>query len=158
MKKIGMIRSGGQTGADRAALDTARKKGIRICGWCPKGGWAEDYPEPPGILALYPELRETPSERVEQRTVWNVRDADAVLLICPRESGFSGGTELTEKAAAAFGRPCLKVRSEDDTGTAAGWLDALDDGLTLNVAGPRQSESEEAYTLASKVLDAVIEG
>ena len=53
------IRSGGQSGVDRAALDFARKHNMEICGWCPKGGWAEDYPEAPGILAVYPELQET---------------------------------------------------------------------------------------------------
>ena len=57
---IARIRSGGQTGVDRAALDFARKHNMEICGWCPKGGWAEDYPEEPGILAVYPELQETP--------------------------------------------------------------------------------------------------
>ena len=44
------IRTGGQTGVDRAAMDTARKYGIPLCGWCPKNGWAEDCPEAPGIL------------------------------------------------------------------------------------------------------------
>ena len=53
------IRSGGQSGVDRAALDFARCQNIEICGWCPKGGWAEDYPEAPGIKEMYPELQET---------------------------------------------------------------------------------------------------
>ena len=53
------IRSGGQSGVDRAALDFVRCQNIEICGWCPKGGWAEDYPEAPGIRAVYPELQET---------------------------------------------------------------------------------------------------
>ena len=34
---IAKIRSGGQSGVDRAALDTARKHHIEICGWCPDG-------------------------------------------------------------------------------------------------------------------------
>ena len=101
MAKIKMIRSGAQSGVDRAALDAARSCKITICGWCPKGGWAEDYPDPPGILALYPELRETPSARVEQRTVWNVRDADTTLIIDFTQSGASAGTALTAKTAKA---------------------------------------------------------
>jgi hypothetical protein len=36
------IRSGGQTGADRAALDAAIELGIVHCGWCPKVRLAED--------------------------------------------------------------------------------------------------------------------
>ena len=65
---ITRIRSGGQSGVDRAALDFGRKHNIEICGWCPKGGWAEDYPDAPGVLALYPELKETPEAEPWQRT------------------------------------------------------------------------------------------
>ena len=54
------IISGGQTGVDRAALDVAIERGMDWGGWCPKGGWAEDFPEPPGLLAKYPHLKETP--------------------------------------------------------------------------------------------------
>ena len=41
---IKKIISGGQTGADRAALDTAIKLGIPHGGWIPKGHKAEDGP------------------------------------------------------------------------------------------------------------------
>jgi hypothetical protein len=34
--------SGGQTGADRAALDFAIERGILHGGWCPKGRLVED--------------------------------------------------------------------------------------------------------------------
>jgi hypothetical protein len=40
--KIPKIVSGGQTGADRAALDWALSRGIECGGWCPKGRKAED--------------------------------------------------------------------------------------------------------------------
>ena len=49
-RKIARIRTGGQSGVDRAALDFAIEHNIPYCGWCPKGGWAEDYPDPPGLL------------------------------------------------------------------------------------------------------------
>jgi hypothetical protein len=52
---------GGQSGVDRAVLDVAIERGIDYGGWCPKGGWAEDFPEPPGVLARYPALEATPS-------------------------------------------------------------------------------------------------
>jgi hypothetical protein len=56
MSKWGVkIISGGQTGADRAALDFAIKQGIPHGGWCPKGRRAEDGP----IDAKY-QLQETP--------------------------------------------------------------------------------------------------
>ena len=75
------IISGGQTGVDRAALDVAIERGMDWGGWCPKGGWAEDFPEPPGLLAKYSHLRETPERHPLQRTEWNVRDSDATLII-----------------------------------------------------------------------------
>jgi hypothetical protein len=49
--------SGGQSGVDRAVLDVAVERGSDYGGWCPKDGWAEDLPEPPGLLAKYPQLR-----------------------------------------------------------------------------------------------------
>ena len=42
-----IIISGGQTGVDRAALDVAMALGIAYGGWCPQGGWAEDFPRRP---------------------------------------------------------------------------------------------------------------
>lgn len=56
VRKIAIIRTGGQSGVDRAALDFAIEHGIPYCGWCPKGDWAEDYPDPPGLLRDYSEL------------------------------------------------------------------------------------------------------
>jgi Circularly permutated YpsA SLOG family len=41
MKPIKIV-SGGQTGADRAALDWALARGLECGGWCPKGRKAED--------------------------------------------------------------------------------------------------------------------
>lgn len=158
MVKIKMIRSGGQSGVDRAALDAARSCKITICGWCPKGGWAEDYPDPPGILAFYPELKETPSACVEQRTVWNVRDADATLIIDPTQSDASAGTALTAKAAKAFGKPCLVVRSENCAEEVFNWLAGLGNELILNIAGPRESECEGAYAKAVQLLAEVFCG
>jgi hypothetical protein len=60
--------SGGQTGVDRAVLDVAAARGIAYGGWCPKGGWAEDCPQPLGLLAKYPLLTETPLADPAQRT------------------------------------------------------------------------------------------
>ena len=74
--------SGGQTGVDRAALDAAIDKGVACGGWCPKGGWAEDMPRPPGPLAFYPMLQETPLSDPIQRTEWNVRDNRAHWSSC----------------------------------------------------------------------------
>ena len=46
------LRSGGQSGVDRAVLDVALELGLKYSGWCPHGGWAEDHPVPPGVRAM----------------------------------------------------------------------------------------------------------
>jgi hypothetical protein len=69
------IVSGGQSGADRAALDWALEHSVECGGWCPKGRKAEDGPIDP----KYP-LKETPSASYLQRTERNVRDSDATVL------------------------------------------------------------------------------
>ena len=71
MREITIV-SGGQTGADRAALDFALEFGIEHGGWCPRGRRAED-----GVIDERYGLTETPSHRYDQRTRWNVRDSDA---------------------------------------------------------------------------------
>lgn len=131
------IVSGGQTGVDRAALDVALARGLPCGGWCPAGRGAEDGPLP----ARYP-LRETPLADPGQRTAWNVRDADATLVLVRGEPG--GGTALTVREAEARGRPCRAVRLGADPAAQVAevraWL-AANGVRTLNVAGPRESEA-----------------
>ncbi len=119
------IRSGGQSGVDRAALDFARCQNIEICGWCPKGGWAEDYPEAPGIKEMYPELKETPEAEPWQRTLWNMRDAQAILTIMPEGSGESKGTELGVQEGIELGKPMFTARGVEDAEEIAAWLRSL---------------------------------
>lgn len=145
------IVSGGQTGVDRAALDVARRLGIPYGGWCPRGGLAEDHPEPPGLLSDYPNLRETPSADSAERTAWNVRDSDATLVITPEVS--SPGTALTVRTAHDLGR---RVLVSIDAGEVAGWLRGLGADLTLNVAGPRASQWPGAYGTAYGLLERVL--
>lgn len=157
----GRIVSGGQTGVDRAALHVAVSAGIPYGGWCPRGGWAEDHPHPPGVRARHPGLRETPSADPAQRTAWNVRDADATLVILPAGPGFrSPGTGRTLRLARAGGRPLAVLRLGDpaDVASAAAFLAGLPVGATLNVAGPRESEAPgitgDAIALLGSLLGA----
>src|ERR1700733_1520545 len=106
--------SGGQSGVDRAVLDVALARGIDYAGWCPKGGWAEDFPQPPGVLAKYPNLKETPLADPAQRTEWNVRDADACLIVV--DSGgveASVGTTLGVELAHRYRKPILVINLRD---------------------------------------------
>ena len=155
MNKIAFIRTGGQTGVDRAALDFARKYNIPIVGWCPKNGWAEDMLCAPGIRALYPELKETTEEDVSQRTKWNVRDSHATLLISPKNSILSRGTNLTKQTAKEYKRPYLEVKNAEDIDKIIDFLNKLGNELTLNIGGPRESECPEAYQITINILERV---
>ena len=151
-KIISRIRTGGQSGVDRAAMDFARGNDIPLCGWCPKNGWAEDYPDPPGLLADYPELKETPSEGTEQRTKWNMRDCDAILTIIPEESSSSPGTEVGLEEGALLSKPMYTASGLSDVQNIIKWIRSLPDGTELCIGGPRASECPEAYDIAMAVL------
>ncbi len=149
------IVSGGQTGADRAALDFAIEHGIAHGGWCPRGRLAEDGP----IESRY-QLQETPSRRYAERTEWNVRDSDATIVFTLAPVA-SGGTALTVYFAARLGKPCLHLArnaGQDAATLACVLLDFLKTHSVrrLNVAGPRASQEPEIATFVAAVLTAAL--
>src|SRR3990170_1498194 len=97
---VSRIVSGGQTGADRAALDWAIRNGVPHGGWCPRGRTAED-----GVLPAKYELREAESLDYRWRTRQNVTDSDATLIL--NMGALDGGTLETAKLAKRFGKPHL---------------------------------------------------
>jgi hypothetical protein len=155
--------SGGQSGVDRAALDVVVGRGLAYGGWCPRGGWAEDFPEPPGVLAKYPNLKETPLADPAQRTEWNVRDADACLIIV--DAGglpVSKGTALASELVRLCGKPLLiaDLSQPDSLERAAHWLReqraAFDPDFALAVGGPRESEAPGIYACAVTFIRALL--
>src|SRR5687767_3104152 len=100
---IKKIVSGGQTGADRAALDFAIAHRLPHGGWCPAGRTAED-----GVIDWRYRLKETPSPTYTQRTEWNVRDSDATVVFSIASS-LVGGSQLTCEFATRHGRPCIHI-------------------------------------------------
>ena len=157
IKKISMIRTGGQTGVDRAAMDFARENRIPLCGWCPKGGWAEDYPDPPGLLLDYPELTETPSNDTAQRTKWNMHDCDAILTIIPRNSESSPGTVIGLEEGKSLNKPMYTASGLEDAPRILQWINSLPDGTELSIGGPRASECADAYDIAKAILEHIAE-
>lgn len=141
------ITSGGQTGVDRAALDAAKTLGLKIGGWCPKNRKAEDGTIPAAYL-----LQETPSPEYTQRTEWNVRDADATLILV-RKLPLTGGTAITVEFAKRHRKPYLIVNMSEPYSLekAISWLKNLNPSI-LNIAGPRESYEPGIYTQALAFL------
>jgi hypothetical protein len=148
------IVAGGQTGADRAALDFALAHGIPTGGWVPRGRLAEDG----RIPERYPGLAETESADPSVRTARNVRDSDATLLLT--HGAPTGGSRRTLEEAARAGKPLLHLDLDELAPHEAGprlrgWLAALRPRV-LNVAGPRASEDAGIAAATQAVLSAVL--
>ena len=86
------IISGGQTGAERAALDFALQQGIICSGWCVKGKMAEDGK----IDEKYP-LNEIPVADLKEVVLRNLTDSNGSLVITTGPA--SGGAALTIELA-----------------------------------------------------------
>ncbi len=144
------FRTGGQTGVDRAALDALVNYRREIGGWCPKGRRAED-----GIIPERYPLQELDSESYADRTLANVRDSDATLII--HFGPLEGGTKLTQQFCREAKKPCLEI-----DGGASSYAEGsiiLERFLgahainELNIAGPRASESPQAYEYTYAFLE-----
>jgi len=105
--RLEKIISGGQTGGDRAALDGAINHGIPHGSWCPKGRRPED-----GIIFERYCLKETPQSQYRQHTQWNVRDADATLILTLRGQ-LTGGALFIRQCAERIS--CQWVESQHYT-------------------------------------------
>ncbi len=140
------IISGGQTGVDRAALDVARELKIPCGGWCPKGRKAED-----GVIdAIYP-LQETPSENYSQRTEWNVRDADGLLIL--NTGDLAGGTALAVAYAKKYSKPYFLIDLTETLNkkTFQQWLQKNNIAI-LSVGGPRESHKPGFIYAKAKMI------
>ena len=143
------IVSGGQTGADRGALDFAIKHGYTHGGWAPHGREAED-----GKIPLKYQLIELDHGGYRQRTRRNVEDSDGTLIINLGE--LDGGSLATQVFALRLKKPCLVVQvdlgiSSNETASLLAWV-REHKIRTLNVAGPRESKRPGIYRLTYELL------
>lgn len=136
---------------DRAALDAALCLGLECGGWCPRGRRAEDGK----IGPRYP-LVETPEEDYAQRTAWNVRDADATLIL--RRGPLSGGTALTLQLARQARKPrrVVDLSRPVSPERLRAWL-KRHWVKVLNVAGPRESKCPGITSQAYAYLVAALQ-
>ena len=146
------IVSGGQTGADRGALDFAIKSGYTHGGWAPQGRAAED-----GAIPLKYQLTALVDGGYRQRTRKNVEDSDGTLIV--NAGGLEGGTLATLEFARQLGKPHFIVQVDavvtgDVIASVLAWLreHAIQ---TLNVAGPRESQRPGIYHQTVALLEAV---
>ena len=148
---INKIVSGGQTGADRAALDVAINHGIPCGGWCPKGKKAEDGQIPD----RYP-LRETETGNYRERTRKNILDSDGTLILCP-EDEMDAGTQFTYQLCKEIKKPVYIADPADETQIphVIKWL-IRDNIHVVNIAGPRESNLKGIYEASELFLDKLL--
>jgi len=150
---IQKIMSGGQTGADRAALDVAIKMEIPHFGWVPKGRLAED-----GRISDKYNLREIPTDIYADRTKQNVLDSNGTVILSHGE--LTGGSKLTQELAKEHHRPYLHINIHKTPPFFAAtqinnWI--MENNINvLNVAGPRASNDPEIYKDTLHILESTL--
>ena len=133
--------SGGQTGADQAALRAARTAGLATGGWAPLGWLVERADgrgdEAAGWLAGF-DLIECPEPGYPVRTRANVRDSDGTLWL---GDWHSAGGRTTLDACRLQGKPFLIVYAgRTRPSEVVEWIRSK--GVrVLNVAGNRESKA-----------------
>ena len=147
---VNKIISGGQTGADRAALDVAIKLGISHGGWIPKGRLTEN-----GRLDDKYHLEEMETANYNKRTEQNVIDSAGTLIIS--HGKLTGGSDHTRDMVLRHGRPWLhidlnKTESFQAAKQIKSWL-AEHEIEVLNVAGPRASKDSAIYQATVDILE-----
>ena len=150
---IEKIISGGQTGADQAALDAAIKIGIPHGGWVPKGRITENGPLPDKYKMI-----EMPTKSYPERTDKNITESDGTLILS--HGLLTGGSEYTRKLALKFNKPLLHVnlskKTRFDTAVLINnWIVDYDI-KTLNVAGPRASKDSKIYQATLDIMQSVL--
>jgi hypothetical protein len=147
------IISGGQTGADRAALDVALKLKIPCGGWCPADRRAED-----GVIPDRYPLTPLNNAGYRERTRQNVADSDGTVILS--FGPLSGGSKATAGDCRRLHKPCLVIDAKRVTMTEAAFELAVfllrHRIQTLNVAGPRASGQAGIYGFVVEVLKLVI--
>lgn len=147
------IISGGQTGADRAALDAGLESGFPIGGSCPAGRMAEDGP----IDSAYSLTEMDGGYR--QRNKQNVADADGTAIFY--ESNVSGGTQATMVFCIRQNKPykLIDIEVVEPARAAKVLRNFLHEFnvSTLNVAGSRSSRCPGVYDYVKQVISLVIQ-
>ncbi len=151
---ITKIISGGQTGADRAALDAAIKLNIPHGGWITKGRLTED-----GTLPNKYKLQEMPTDNYPARTEQNVIDSDGTLIFA--RGKLTVGSDYTRQMTLKHRKQLLGIdliltSHFDAASLIASWI-KLQRVQVLNVGGPRASKDPRIYSDVLRILGQTIQ-
>ena len=147
------IISGGQTGAEQAALDAAIKYSFSHGGWIQKGRKTED-----GILPYEYKLKELKSGAYPNYTERNVINSDGTLIIS--HGKLKGGSVLPKKLAKKYNRYFLHIDLNETPAFIAAskinsWI--IKHGIEiLNVTGSRASKDPKIYEIVKYIIEGVI--
>jgi hypothetical protein len=148
------IISGGQTGADQAALDAALEEGIPHGGWISKGRLTEAGPLPDKY-----NLTEMPTKDYLKLMKMNVLDSDATVIFS--HGDLSGGSKCTADFATELCKPFLHIDLNNTLPSESGevlaaWIKAHDISV-LNVTGSRASKDPQIYDRVRIVMQVALE-
>lgn len=147
------IVSGAQTGVDRAALDAALNLDFPCGGWCPQGR-VDEF----GTIPKHYPVKELKRGGYHQRTLQNIIDSDATLIIYTNE--LEGGTQETLFRCIKQRKPYKLIDTRETSAARAAKLTGefvcQKSIATLNVAGPRASKWPEAYDYTLETVEALI--
>ena len=147
------IISGGQTGAEQAALDAAIKYRLPHGGWIQKGRKTED-----GILPYEYKLKELKSGAYPNYTERNVINSDGTLIIS--HGKLKGGSSLPRRLAKKYNRQFLHISLDETPAFIApskinNWIIEYDIEI-LNVTGSRASKDPNIYEVVKYIIEGVI--
>lgn len=157
---ITKIVSGGQTGADQGALESALVCNVNHGGWCPKGRRSEN-----GIIPDKYNLKETASSNYLARTEANVVDSDATIIFTIRK--LTGGSLRTMEFAKKHNKPVLHIDIGEYTREeTVKWILRWFQGdvtkptppkdCVLNVAGSRESKAPGIQEKVKEIIGEVL--
>lgn len=134
--------SGGQTGADRAGLEIAKRLGYKTGGTVPRGYRTSIGPD---LTLKEFGVVEHSSSRYPPRTIKNVYDGDATVWFGDEETP---GGRLTIGSAVRMSKPLL---INPTAGHLRAWI--MDNNIrVLNVAGDRETNSPGIQAQVEEIL------
>ncbi len=150
---IKKIISGGQIGAEQAALDMAIKYNIPNGGWIQKGRKIQG-----GILAEKYKLEEMSDAGFKERIEKNIDNSDGTLIIS--HGNLTGSADYSRKIANQYDQPCLHVNLKEVSVFQAAsiintWI-IKNNIEVLNVTGSRASEDPVIYKNSMSIVEGVI--